>query len=896
MSIQRAKYSTNITPEINAVIKQLDEKKSLLVEKNAELSELNCRLEVIGGNVTALKKLNKNEISLQTSRELENERKNLAVEERKSDFLKEINFKNNNLTVSVNANIVHLDKIDNLIKCMLDVSNKTYSRVSLCFEKSKHNSSELDERIKQQIDKVKQALFVSTETMITQNLIDQINSKLNETSHFENVTKFILVDNFDKKEMQKYEKTNGTNIALLYQYHEGFLVLRPSEMANTSAFDQTHEIINNLLCEELLEDVCKIKYNQISGTDINETELNKLYDTLKEIKRKFLNNSSDDVDKLFLKHIKFRAKQNVAETLLDSQLTLLTNLYDDLQDYTTEKESIKSGIQLFKEVYVKRMETMLFEQCEKRKKKAELNIKCEFQEGNNLQKEIQKKQSEIENLDKYIGKKQNDLNKKNKEIDKKKEQLKVLIESKKKQDDEIVQELKFLREDLRNKESNYKLIQGQGQESKKEAEKLKVEIDKINNQIKELNENKENLEKKRVELLGKIEATSKDRDSIQREKTKFEEEKRFKEKEVNECNKEIVNITLLVEFIEKVYAKFLNNQELFKRRAIISKQFSESKNMLDMYETLIREKELNELANDNIAKLAKENLAKRREILEKSLKNILAEPSLLSYRDKSDKTVLEISGINLNYEEVEASIRSFIDKELKKCNFLYFAEDPETKNLYLTINNDKLKFEEFLKENNQIIPEIKNLTERHIKTKFLIKKESKVVKNNEKTIEKLTVKSKVAEYDENKIFKHFAELGEMNAKYVFEKLKLCYGKILRCFAGTIKIIAGNNVYLNKKNLELHGINIGIVAYQDIVLPNDFQIDTSGFDGVKFEKYSAYSNADVAKKKEPGQSGDDGYDGFSGDNGGHIYIKAERQIKNINKISEIKFNGGKGAEG
>ena len=872
--------------------RQLDEKKNLLVEKNEELSDLNFRLEALKETLIELKNLNKSEHALDTIRQIEKEKLNILAEERKTNLLKEINIKNNNLLI-YNCNYANgsYSKLDNLIKCLLCISNNSYSRFSLFNGRLNNIPENKDHEI---IQNIKTSLFLSNDSQIAQNLIDEISNKIGESlSRNQHLPKCVLLENNSHKQVKTFLESNKEAL-FLYEYKDDYLVLRPDETECT-VVDRAHEIMNNLLCEELLEDVCKIKYKEFSGKGINEADLNKLYQCLTEISNKLAANS-DKVDGEFLDHLKLKSKiETINEKLIETQIKQLDELSQQVTEYSPEHESIKMGILLLKDTYIKRMGLMLFEECEQRKKKAKITIEAEIQDGNQIQIEIKNKQNEIDNLDKFISKREAELVKKNKEIEQKKEQLKLLEESRKKQDDELNDEIKKLREELKKKEDEFKQVQGASGAQKAKADQLRNEMKNINTKLNELKTNKDNLEKKRNELKDCIAEAIKERDNLEKEKVKFEVEKKAKENEIKELKTEVVGLTLWIKFIQNIYKELLINQELFKKRMEIREKLQNAQSLTEMYKAFVQINELKQFADSKLEEIAGENSAKVREIFENTFKNILAEPNIISYRDKSDNPVAELSGININYSEIEPILRAHIEQELKKSNYLKLIEILDTNNnvidRVLTVNNDKLYFKEIL-NNQNICRELKDLIDRQLKCNFLIKNRNDLVNG------KLSDRNEVAEYDEANLIKSFVKLGEMNAKSVLDNLKLSFNQLLKCYASTIKIIAGNNIYIDKDSIEMRGINIGMVAGQDIFLPTGFKIDTSGDNGFEFNtKFKqAYGKIETAEKLVEGESGVDGFDGLCGENGGHIYIKAEGSIVNLNQIDSLKYSGGKGATG
>ena len=345
------------------------------------------------------------------------------------------------------------------------------------------------------------------------------------------------------------------------------------------------------------------------------------------------------------------------------------------------------------------------------------------QDGNAIQVEIKKKQTEIDNLDKYINKKKEDLSKKSKEIDQKREQLKTLDESRKKQEAEINEDLIKLRDVLKTKEDELKAIQALSGAQKEKAGSLRKDIQSIQTQIVGLNAKKIDLEKKQAELSDSLEASINERDAIHKEKVKFENEKKAKEKEIKALKADGLSIAKWMEFIEKIYAELLHNQELFKKRAELNEKFKNVTCLMDMYNLFMGQSELAKYRDHSAEKIAKENESKRREVFENSFKNILAEPSLFCARDKSGNSVVELTGINVNFGDVMQRISMHVDAELKKTSVLYLREDfdaeKKSKGRFLAVSDEKLFFKDILKKNNNIPDELKILIDRFLKV-FLL--------------------------------------------------------------------------------------------------------------------------------------------------------------------------------
>ncbi len=246
-------------------------------------------------------------------------------------------------------------KIDNLIKCLIDVSNNTQNRFSLLYRVNDEKNENKDSL--EQIEVIKSSISTPDTNVITQNIIDEICNKINEnTTKGKYMKKCLLL----KDQTRKNKKNNTENVALIYEYKENFLVLRTTE-DSSSGFEKIHEIINNLLCEELLLDLCKFKYKQFGGKEISEIELNKLYNILSELKISLNDCDEDKKTSEFLNHLKIPvlSKKTITEKLLDSLFNSLFDLFSETIENSSEYDSIITSIQFFRDNYIKRMELLL---------------------------------------------------------------------------------------------------------------------------------------------------------------------------------------------------------------------------------------------------------------------------------------------------------------------------------------------------------------------------------------------------------------------------------------------------------------------------------------------------------------------------------------------------------
>ncbi|CAF0718769.1 unnamed protein product [Brachionus calyciflorus] len=819
----------------------VEEKKEQLIQKNAELTDLFCRLDEIQKRITTLKNLNTNDIKLQTVRDVEKFNIELICERIKFDLLKEINIINNNFSLNGSLRI-SATPINNLICCLINIANNHHPRAFL------HNSSYEDEKqndLDKLIPKIKEFVYIEDENLVTQSKVDELCNKINEIKRIQMPPCVIL----DKKKYLNYDANE--NKVFLYRHNDNFLALKPITERKSAEFT-SHWIINNLLCEEILYELCRLKLREKTGLEIENSNIETLFNIFKQ------------------------TKSNLSiKSLIDSQIKSLMEIYSEIVEFSPEYESIKQDIVLFKDKYLDRLEVILFDECENRRKKAESKVRLEFDEDDKIKKEIQTKENEVQKLNNLISKKNDELVKKNKDIDLKREQLKLLIDSHAKQEKELNAEIDKIKLEIEKKQES--LSKSQNLDDTKTTQ-LRQEIRDKQAQIDQLNSvSKVSLEKKRIELCDSIDNDLKERNSLQKDKLKFEETKKCKENEIKKLKLEALNIEKLVEFAKSIYNEILNNQILFKKRHELNEIINSNANFLTLYNSLMNYEELNKFKNPLVEKLAKENVFKRQEMVVNCLKKLLAEPSLIFYRDKSENQVVEINGVNINSSEIYPLIDKHVQEEISKTEVFNLEE-------VLSVKDPNLKMKDLL-EKSQIPIELKKLFDKRIKTKFLIKSREKLHNGNIDAQTEINLNGK------------FEKLGDLKAQQLFNILKIEFKFVKKSLIKTIKIIAGHNIYVEEKELKFKGFNLGIVAGNDIVLPMDAIIDTSGTDSIEFDNIQAHGYDNFREEKcVAGHDGVDGFDGFCGENGGHLYIKAENCIQNICYMEKIKYNGGNGSKG
>lgn len=333
-----------------------------------------------------------------------------------------------------------------------------------------------------------------------------------------------------------------------------------------------------------------------------------------------------------------------------------------------------------------------------------------------------------------------------------------------------------------------------------------------------------------------------------------------------------------LKFLEEIYSEFLNNRELYKLRDKFSRSMDDPNTTLHQkYLFIIGNTILKKYHSSDVENESRKTDAFRRELFTKYFRNILSPPSLA----KTKEDTVEITGVNLNYSEVEQVLHAHLSTELKKSRLSF----TKTKPFQLTTLNDSSEdyLKQYLNGDIDIADGLKNVLDIYLLS--LVKKSSSL--DGSKLKEDTLICLNEQEY----------KIGDFKMKQILENSKISYFDVLKSYAKTIKLIAGNNIYMDEsKTLNLPGINLAVVAGQDIILAEEFSLNTSGKNGLKLANSQAYGVSEPATKLCAGLSGEDGLDGFSGDNGGHIFIKAERKIVNIERISSLKSNGGNGSTG
>lgn len=531
------------------------------------------------------------------------------------------------------------------------------------------------------------------------------------------------------------------------------------------------------------------------------------------------------------------------------QIERLIELFAQLDD-SPKWDAVRSSVILLKSIYLKRLELIVEEVCERRRAIVEMGIKSEAHTGNAIQIVLEQKQKEIDTLDEEIKRKKNELSEKTKELDKKVEQMKLAKENWSKQDVQLANEIQALKVELMNHEAALAKIQGMENKNKTELNLTKRQIEDIRNKLNELNMNKESLEAKEKEVNEALKSMVKERDGMREEKAKLENTKKHKESELTQIKTDTRALARWIQFLENVYQEFLNNRELFvaHRQEFAFTFFNETKSLEQKYKLLVANSHLEKYKSTELELVSKRSEAIWREQFDKFFKTILGPPTFL----KTKPDAVEISSLNLNYDECEQAVRKHVESELDKIGL---AIDTNTSILCSLKDDTYLK--SYMNDDYDVIDGLKELLDCHLKATFLFKNK-KTLKDTQRLWPDIEL-----------VGEKVSKLGDFLMKEVLAELKIGFDQVRPCFAKTMKLLAGNNVYMDTlEKLELRGINLGVFAGQDIIFAKGLNIDTSGQSGLKFRHDQAHSyGPDEAAQSRPGQDGEDGLDGFCGQNAG-----------------------------
>ncbi|CAF0787513.1 unnamed protein product [Brachionus calyciflorus] len=836
---------------------KLNEQKELLIRKKEEIANLNIKLGNIQQELESLNKMDRNECDLNNKIQIESIKMKLLSHERKANILKNLNIKNYNFTL-FGSEFKYEKPLDNLIKTIFILADKKFLNFDLNFSSYEQKQcSNVDEKI----IKVKKDLLLDEQTPIDQLLVQKICNYLRDNffSDQNMAPCELLSDSLEISDLsQKY---------LLYEFENDFILLRQNNL-NESLDSRLAQSVRNLLNEELLDELCILKFNDLLNQSFHEADINEVFKCLNLIKSE-IGNENDGHESKFLDFIKIKEHAERAEDfLLSKELKKCAELYND----STQDENLSSQIKFLEEAYLKRIDEVVTEECERRKKLSEFRISSECRSGSKLQREIFLKKKKIDENEKEMSLKEKELKAKEKSIERVKKNIEQLEQAYANQAQDIQFEIDKIEQTFRFKETEFVKQQTI-------TASLKLKVDQTHNNLNDTQSMLVDLNKKRDEAIEKLNECRRHLETFREKKLNLEKKKSNLNMEKSEFVKKkqdlinvISDLNKWSEFLNNVYNELLNNRNLFSKRKSFAERLETAKSLIEKYEILVKETKIKNFALENFCQ---QNNYARRDELENCLRNVLAEPKLAHIQ-----STVEITGLNLNYSETEKKLDHFVKQQLRNAR-LCLNDQEGSIILYTEENDPSFNYSALYNQKIEVTDELRELIDRLIKVNYVIKD----VKLDEKG--RLTEETEIAE---------IGKLGDIKLQDILTRLKIDQAHLIPCFCRTLKILAGNNVYIDKQEVKLKSINIVITAGQDIILPKQFILDTSGFNGQQFEFKIAYGEKTKAGKLQMGKNGQDGFDGMSGYNGGNVYITAARRIENLESIKLLNVSGGFGSDG
>lgn len=254
---------------------------------------------------------------------------------------------------------------------------------------------------------------------------------------------------------------------VIYEHKGNYLLLHYANEDNEGDaegnVEKIHRIINSLLYDSLLEDLCRLKYRELcNGEQLGAVEPpNRLFDALKQVRKELSAKLDNEEKSAFIEHILGGGTTTVvdcslSERILREQLELLALLYKQVEFYSKEYHEVTAALKCFQMAYVKRMGIVLNEEFERRKRSSQQNIEQETRKGDALGDEIEKHKREMNEMRRTMQRTEKELTARLKEIEQNKSKLSTLKESLDKQDTDLEAELVKLKDECALKEKEYK--------------------------------------------------------------------------------------------------------------------------------------------------------------------------------------------------------------------------------------------------------------------------------------------------------------------------------------------------------------------------------------------------------------------------------------------------------
>lgn len=379
-------------------------------------------------------------------------------------LLSMVNIQNHQF-VSIGSTKVSESALDNLIKVILEIK-KGYriSAYNFVVAADCNRSQEFLKSLDVEIKSIRTLPYDLHDEPISQSLVDEIEGRIK--------MKDIRSDSSTNRCVLLTEDISQLRLnpddCIIYEHQNNFVVLKP-DVGLDSINERAHVVINNLLNDQLLCMICQMAYRS-SGLEMHKRELNSLYSTYKDTLCLLKDNNDEE---LFLQFIGDLKALTCTEKIISSHIHKLITLYTNVNKYSREYFSVKSGLICLQESFINRMESTVDEESERRKLESEAHIYDDFLMNSKLDKELRIKQDELDSMIEELKNKQEELSKKEKILQKDVNDLKQISIINNKQSKTIQDELSALKVELKEQKKNLLKLESNNLKDKKNDIKKK---------------------------------------------------------------------------------------------------------------------------------------------------------------------------------------------------------------------------------------------------------------------------------------------------------------------------------------------------------------------------------------------------------------------------------------
>lgn len=429
------------------------------------------------------------------------------------------------------------------------------------------------------------------------------------------------------------------------------------------------------------------------------------------------------------------------------ELVKLTNKNIALEELKEEiKKKDKQKLEKEEEVKTKSKEVAEAEEKVKEITEKNKTLKSDLitnkNELDNILKEKEQKEIEIELEFKNLFAKKQEIEKKKKELEAKEKEIEE-IEAREKEIENKKKEL----EEIRRNAENIEFLIKQEIEKKKEIENKKLELEKLQNSYKEL---EKQVADEKERMLKEIEA---EKEEIIKLTSEAGEKKKDEEAKLLEKQKELEEIKTVVATKEKELQELKNNgakvDEFIKQEREKTEKITNKEEVLKILDERIQN--LTEAIGERKEKIEKleneeETISKR----EKEIKEQRAKRILETKEQYIEETIeyLEDSTINISDKEYYFRQVELFEENFEREKYSFIGE---VTNYFRTIKNQIDDYKEDYKEKyKEVMEDIKGEILKSVKdfVNFIRKEHFNIEPEDEKTF---STKEKVSEKEKEKV-------------------------------------------------------------------------------------------------------------------------------------------------